>query len=124
MEYNDREHNTRCRSSRQETDEHVHEVIGSVKKNAERRGEEHNHRFATMSEEPIRCGNSHVHEVEFRTDNYEDHYHEFCGRTSTAISVGNGRHVHFINSDTSRDGGHCHEFRVTTHIENPVGKEL
>lgn len=123
MEYNDREHNMRCRPNKCEEDEHVHEVQGSVKFMSERRGDEHNHRFATISDEPIRCGNSHVHEVEFRTDTHEDHYHEFCGRTSTAISVGDGRHVHFLCSNTTRDDGHCHEFRVATHIEDPVSDE-
>lgn len=47
--------------------QHVHEITGST---ATVNGcrECHNHRFCTVSGEAIRMGNSHVHEVKFRTD--------------------------------------------------------
>lgn len=100
--------------------EHVHEVQGSVEI-AEREEDPHNHRFATVSSEAIPAGNNnHVHEVKFRTDFYEDHFHEFKGITGLAISVGD-RHVHFLESETTVNDGHRHEFRFATFIDNPIG---
>ena len=64
----------------------------------------------------------HVHEVKFRTDFYEDHFHEFSGRTQGAIPVGNGRHVHFLDSVTEQNEGHRHKFRVATLIDDPIGE--
>lgn len=100
---------------------HVHEVQGSVEI-AEREEDPHNHRFATVSGEVIPIGNNdHVHAVRFRTDFYEDHFHEFCGKTGGAIQVGD-RHVHFLESVTTVVEGHQHEFRVATMIEDPIGE--
>ena len=99
---------------------HVHEVLGSVEI-AEKLEDPHNHRFATVSGQAILVsGGDHVHEVGFRTDFYEDHFHEFCGRTGGAIAVGD-RHVHFLESVTTVVDGHQHEFRVGTLILNPIG---
>ena len=100
---------------------HNHEVQGSVMI-AEPQEEPHNHRFATVSGEAIFVGNNdHVHEVKFDTDFYEDHYHEFEGRTSGAVWVGD-RHVHYLKSVTEESDGHVHEFRVATLIDNPIGE--
>ena len=93
-----------CSCNRQQ---HVHEITGST---ATVNGcrECHNHRFCTVSGEAIRMGNSHVHEVKFRTDFSDGHYHEFCGTSSPAIDVGNGKHVHFAKArrtQTSVPGG-------------------
>lgn len=102
---------------------HVHEVQGSVQI-AEPQEEPHNHRFATVSGEAMPCGVAdHFHEINFRTDFYEDHFHEFCGRTSGAIPVGGNRHVHFLESVTSVNDGHRHKFRVATLIEDPIGEK-
>jgi len=100
--------------------EHVHEIQGSVQI-AEPKEDPHNHRFATVSGEAkyISC-NDHFHEVKFRTDFYEEHFHEFCGRTGGAIKVGD-RHVHFLESMTTENDGHFHEFRFSTFIDNPIG---
>jgi hypothetical protein len=99
---------------------HVHEVQGSVEI-AEATTDPHNHRFATVSGPAIPLGpNDHVHEVFFRTDFYEDHDHEFCGRTLGAIRVGD-RHVHFLKSKTEVSDGHYHEFRLGTMIDDPIG---
>lgn len=99
---------------------HVHEVLGSVEI-AEARSDPHNHRFATISSEPIPIGNGdHMHEIKFRTDNYENHYHEFCGHTGGAIRTGD-RHIHFLQSDTCTSDGHHHDFRVSTLIDDPTG---
>ena len=103
---------------------HVHELQGSVMI-AEREEDPHNHRFCTVTGEAIPCmGNEHdhVHEVVFRTDFYEDHFHEFRGMTGGAIPVGN-RHVHFIESVTSEEECHRHCFEAATLIENPIEKE-
>lgn len=100
---------------------HVHEVQGSVEI-AEREEDPHNHRFATVSGEAIPVGkNDHVHEVKFRTDFYEDHFHEFKGKTGGMIPVGD-RHVHFLESVTTVVDGHQHEFRVATLIDDPIGE--
>ena len=83
--------------------------------------EGHNHRFAVVSGEAIPVGcKDHYHEVKFRTDFYEDHYHVFVGKTGGAIRVGD-RHVHFLESQTSFNDGHRHDFRVATLIEDPIG---
>ncbi len=101
---------------------HVHEVQGSVEI-AERKEDPHNHRFATVTGEAIPVGkHDHIHEVKFRTDFYEDHFHEFRGRTGGAIKVGD-RHVHFLESVTTEVDGHRHEFRLATFINDPIGEE-
>ena len=109
--------NYECKEKEQE---HVHEVQGSVITAGR---ELHTHRFATVSGEAIPCGEyDHVHEVKFRTDFHDDHYHEFCGKTGGAIKVGD-RHVHFLKSCTTVDDGHKHEFRLNTFIEDPTGED-
>lgn len=101
-----------------EMQKHVHEVQGSVKIDGE---DPHNHRFCTVSGEAIPYGgNDHIHEVVFRTDTYDDHYHEFRGKTGCAIKVGD-RHIHYLESVTSVDDGHKHRFEAATLIENPTG---
>lgn len=102
---------------------HVHEVQGSLQI-AEREEDPHNHRFATVSGEVIPFGrDNHVHNIVFRTDFYEEHFHTFRGRTCPAVFVGGGRHVHFLEDETSFNDGHRHDFRVATLIENPIGEE-
>jgi hypothetical protein len=98
---------------------HVHEVQGCVKI-AKRASDPHNHRFAAVSEEARSIGaGDHVHDVQFRTDNYENHYHEFYGTTGGAIKTG-GKHVHFLKSVTSVSDGHFHVFELATLIEDPA----
>ena len=100
---------------------HVHEVQGSVQI-AEPQEDPHNHRFATVSGEAIPYGNNnHYHEVKFRTDFYEEHYHEAYGRTGGAIPVGD-RHVHFLYGFTTVNDGHYHKYRVATLIDDPIGE--
>lgn len=99
---------------------HDHEIQGSVKI-AEKKEDPHNHRFTTESSQAIKCDNSHFHEVFFRTDFYENHFHEFCGCTGLAISVGDGKHVHFLKSVTLESDNHVHEFDFSTLIDNPIG---
>ncbi len=95
---------------------HLHEVQGSVRVNGR---EDHSHRLATVSCEPIEVGGSHVHQVTFRTDTYEGHYHEFTGRTDRAVRVGDG-HVHFLDGSTTEAANHRHSFKLVTHIEDPT----
>ena len=118
MSYNNQNwNNNDCRDEQ----EHVHEIQGSVQI-AEREEDPHNHRFATVSGEAIPAGMSHFHEVQFRTDFYENHFHEFSGKTSLAIPVGD-RHVHFLESVTEVSDGHFHDFRAATLINDPIGEE-
>lgn len=101
---------------------HDHEIEGSVEI-AEPQEDPHNHRFATVSGQAIPIGGGdHVHEVEFRTDFYEDHFHTFKGRSGGAIQVGGGRHVHFAMSQTNLVDGHRHQFRFASLINDPIGE--
>lgn len=109
-----------CKEKCKEREQHVHEILGSTLLGNCCK-EPHNHRFATVSCEAIKTGTSHIHNVKFRTDSYEGHYHEFEGKTGPAISVGDGRHIHFIKDVTKSADCHTHEFRVATLIENPIG---
>lgn len=101
---------------------HVHEITGSTAVFNEEE-ECHNHRFATVSGEAIRYGDSHVHEIKFRTDFADGHFHEFCGTSSPAIEVGNGKHVHFASAWTEEEDGHRHRFQVASLIESPLDFE-
>ncbi|MBQ7757871.1 YmaF family protein [Anaerotignum sp.] len=102
---------------------HVHEITGSTAVFNERNEECHNHRFATVSGESIRYGNSHVHEIKFRTDFADGHFHEFRGTSGPAIEVGNGKHVHFASACTEEEDGHRHRFQVASLIESPLDFE-
>lgn len=61
-----------------------------------------------------------MHEVKFRTDFDDEHFHEFCGKTGPAINVGNGKHVHFIKDETECKDGHKHQFQAATLIDSPT----
>lgn len=101
------------------TELHLHEVQGSVQV-AGNSCEAHNHRFATVSCEPIElCNGGHAHRVTFRTDTYEGHYHEFSGQTTDAFPVCDG-HVHYLEGYTTESCGHCHRFKLVTHIDDPT----
>ena len=100
---------------------HVHEITG-ITRIFHECDECHNHRFCTVSGEaeykPDKS--DHYHDVKFRTDFADGHYHEFCGKTSGAIDVGNGKHVHFLKDFTNVEDRHRHEFQVATLIESPT----
>ncbi len=97
---------------------HVHEVQGAVEVAGR---DPHTHRFAAVSGEARPWGPAnHFHDVRFRTDFYDDHFHEGWGRTGGAIEVGD-RHVHFLESVTTQNDGHVHRYRVGTMIEDPTG---
>lgn len=100
---------------------HVHEITGSTRISNDC-GECHNHRFCAVTGEAIYSQDryDHCHEFKFRTDFSDGHFHEFCGKTSGAINVGNGKHVHFINDFTESADGHKHEFQAATLIDSPV----
>ncbi|MBU3805036.1 MAG: YmaF family protein, partial [Candidatus Cellulosilyticum pullistercoris] len=103
-------------SRNQRPQTHVHEVQGSVRI-AEIGEDPHNHRLATVTCEVRRNPDgTHFHVIKFRTDFYENHFHEFCGETSNEIHVGD-RHVHFLKSVTTCNDGHRHEFRLATFID-------
>lgn len=110
---------TETRSGCNRIEQHVHEFLGSTV-NVERCEECHNHRFATVSDVVIPTRESHVHRVQFRTDSTEGHFHEFCGTSSPAIWVGDGRHVHFLSACTRSANGHVHQFRAASLIDDPT----
>lgn len=98
---------------------HVHEIIGITETNV---GccEGHNHRIATVSGEAIEDRGSHVHEVTFRTDFADGHFHEFSGTSEPATYVGEGKHVHYVNAETDCADGHSHRFQLASLIEEPT----
>lgn len=104
-----------------EEQKHVHELTGSTRI-FEEYDDCHNHRFCTVTGEAknIPGTKDHFHEVKFRTDFSDKHYHEFCGKTSGAIDVGNGKHVHFIKDFTEEEDNHRHEFQAATLIDSPI----
>ena len=114
-------YSTQPTNCHEEEQEHVHELTGITRVREE--GDDcHNHRFCTVSGEAIYVPGKkdHFHEVTFRTDTADGHYHEFCGKTSGAIEVGNGKHVHFIKDCTEVADGHKHEFQAATLIDAPT----
>jgi hypothetical protein len=97
---------------------HTHEFLGSTKL-AELQEDPHNHRFAGVTGEAIRYGRSHYHLLETNTD-FFDHFHEIENKTSLAIPVGNGKHVHFVMGKTSENDNHRHNYAFATLIESPL----
>lgn len=106
----------RCDIQCPNTNSHVHEFTGSTRLNTV--GPPHNHRFAGVSGAAIPRGNSHVHLIRTNTDN-TTHFHQINVYSGPAISVGNGRHVHFVSGNTSFVFGHDHNFINATLIEQP-----
>ena len=102
---------------------HVHELTGSTKIFNEC-NDCHNHRFCTVTGEAIyhkeKDKYDHYHEVKFHTDFSDEHFHEFCGKTTGAIDVGNGKHVHFIKDFTEEEDNHKHELQAATLIDSPI----
>lgn len=100
---------------------HVHELTGSTRIFSEC-DDCHNHRFCTVTGEAIytRDRQDHCHEVTLRTDFSDGHYHEFYTKTSGAIEVGNGKHVHFLFDRTESEDGHVHELQAATLIDSPT----
>jgi len=102
---------------------HVHEFLGSTRlAEVDDPEDVHNHRFAGVSGEAIKRGNSHVHNIKTNTD-FFDHFHMIDVTTGPAIPVGNGRHVHFVSGVTTLNDGHRHEFIFATLIEAPIFEE-
>lgn len=104
-----KKNNPQCKS-------HVHEVRGYLKVAEDK----HYHRFSFVTGDAVftELGN-HCHEIVFRTDNADGHYHEFKGRTCGAIPIGD-RHVHYLEGHTTNEDGHFHGFRLITLMENPT----
>ncbi len=75
-----------CNCEKRERQTHVHEFLGSTRL-AEIQTEPHNHRFAGVSGQAIRSGNSHVHRITTNTD-FFDHFHMINVLSGPAIPVG------------------------------------
>ena len=82
----------------------------------------HNHRFAGVTSEAIPYKRSHVHAILVSTDFFFNHYHEIGLRTGPAIDVGNGKHIHVAEGETTENFGHDHDFIFTTSIEKPTSE--
>ncbi|TDT61057.1 YmaF family protein [Fonticella tunisiensis] len=118
MSYNKNQQEENYREEK-EGQTHVHEFLGSTRL-AERGEERHNHRFAGVTSEVIPLpGGGHKHAILTNTD-FFDHLHEVGVETGPAIPVGNGKHVHFVEGETTIDDGHFHEFVFATLIESPL----
>ncbi len=99
---------------------HVHEFEGSTKL-AEEGADRHNHRFAGVTGQVIRVGNSHIHEIDLTHTDFLNHFHNLKKiRTGRAIPVGNGKHVHFVTGSTTLNDGHVHQFNFATLIQQPL----
>ncbi len=107
-------------TSSKQTQRHVHEFEGSTKL-AEQGADRHNHRFAGVTGQVIPVGKSHVHEIDLSHTDFLDHFHNLKKiRTGLAISVGNGKHVHFVTGMTTLNDGHVHPFNFATLIQKPL----
>ena len=66
-------------------------------------------------------GKSHVHEIDLSKTDFFNHFHNLKKiRTGPAISVGNGKHVHFVTGQTTLNDGHVHRFNFATLIQAPL----
>ncbi|ODA40226.1 YmaF family protein [Desulfosporosinus sp. BG] len=98
---------------------HVHEFEGSTKL-AEEGEDRHNHRFAGVTSQKIPHAGGHRHAILTNTDFFQNHHHEIGVITGPPIPVGNGKHVHFVEGNSTMDDGHFHEFQFATLIDNPL----
>lgn len=95
---------------------HVHEFEGSTHL-AEAGEDRHNHRFAGVTFEVIPIENGrHVHDFLTNTDFFENHHHVVKGTTGPDIKLPEDKHVHFVDSFTTVNDGHRHEFEFATLI--------
>ncbi|MMZ60952.1 YmaF family protein [compost metagenome] len=86
---------------------------------AEAGADRHNHRFAGVTSQAIRRGNSHVHVITVNTD-FFGHLHQVRIVTGPAIPIGNGKHVHFARGRTTLNDEHVHNFEFSTLIQSPL----
>lgn len=117
--YNQFQNNSKKPEHCDKCKKHVHEILGSTAIFSEC-DECHNHRFATVSGEEIHMGDTHIHEIKFRTDFSDGHFHEFCGKSGPAIYVGDGKHIHFASACTEECDGHKHKFQAASLINSPT----
>lgn len=109
-------------------EKHVHEFLGSTML-SELEDDPHNHRFTGVSGPEIKIKGGHVHVIKARTDFYEDHYHEIIATSGLQKYVGDGRHVHFVDTittapiTTETEDRHRHNLIFATLIEDPISEE-
>lgn len=97
----------------------VHEFEGSTML-AEEGADRHNHRFAGVTSQMIPDPGGHRHAIFTNTDFFQNHHHEVGVITGLPIPVGNNKHVHFVEGNTTMDDGHSHPFQFTTLIDDPL----
>lgn len=95
---------------------HVHEVQGYLKVDEDG----HYHRFSFVTGEAVfNEKGEHYHDIIFKTDNAQGHFHEFKGRTLGILPAGD-RHVHYLEGSTTEKNAHSHNFRLITLLDNPT----
>ena len=81
----------------------------------------HNIVLQALPGKRLGVGKSHVHEIDLSKTDFLNHFHNLKKiRTGPAISVGNGKHVHFVTGRTTLNDGHVHRFNFATLIEAPL----
>lgn len=98
---------------------HVHEFEGRTKL-AEEGEDRHNHRFTGVTSQFIPDPGGHRHAIFTNTDFFQNHHHGVGVITGLPIPVGNNKHVHFVDQNTTIDDGHFHPFQFTTLIDDPL----
>lgn len=116
--------NNCCRYSQQGNENrvinHNHEFISSTDYAKDDDCELHNHRIAGVTGPPIRYNQSHIHRINVLTDTFDDHFHRVSDITGPALYLQNGKHIHLVKGETSRNNGHVHHYYFTTLIEDPT----
>ena len=105
-------------SSCEKNQNHVHEFIGSTRL-AKLKDDPHNHIFAGVSEQAIPYRLSHIHVIKAKTD-FSDHLHGIIAKTGPAVQVREGKHVHFVDDETTVADEHNHELIFATFIETSI----
>lgn len=96
------------------------EIINAQRRSVSEGDDRHNHRFAGVTSEVIPIpGGNHKHAIFTLTD-FFGHLHEVAVETGPAVGVGNGKHVHFVDGNTTVNDGHFHEFAFSTLIDAPL----
>jgi len=99
---------------------HNHEFVSSTDYAKDEDCEVHNHRIAGVTGPPIRYDQSHIHRINVLTDTFDDHFHRISDITGPALYLPDGKHIHLVKGETSRNDGHDHDYYFTTLIEDPT----
>lgn len=115
---NERNRSFNCTSS---DETHNHDFLTSTNYDENDECEIHNHRVAGVTGPAIPCRGSHVHKVEAFVDTYDGHIHKICDTTGPALRLPNGKHIHIVKGETTKndENNHDHAYYFATLIDNP-----